>query len=119
MRLLLIAITAMLLQGCCLFGRTTVVHDRMPFIAFPQEPPQLQPDDGTVERWQENFSEVATFAIRMYRGIAVYNEIALKHNLEHGYVKEDEVEEIRRMHRMPPPPPDKEPTPKEEASPGQ
>lgn len=113
MRILTIAFVAVLLQGCALFGRTAVVHDRMPFIPFPEDPPRLQPDNGTAERWRENFSEVATYSIRMYRGIATYNEIALKHNVEHGYVKEDEVEEIRRMHRMPPPPPDNDSTAKE------
>ena len=103
LKLPLVLFLVLFLQGCCLFGRTTTVHDRMPFIKGP-EAPQLQPDDGTVERWQENYSKVATFAVRSYRGIQAYNEIALKHNIEHGYVKEDEVEDVRKLYRIPKPP---------------
>jgi len=114
-RYLALLLTVLLLSGCSLFGRTTIVHDRMVVFTLPQ-PPKLQPDDGSVERWQANYSQVAEYAIRVTRGVHVYNEYALKHNLEFGYFKEEEMAAIRKSYHMPPPKP--KPETKENESPG-
>jgi len=96
MRVVLIAVTAILLQGCSLFGRTTVTHDEMVLIPLP-EAPKLDPNDA----WQVNFTKVATYGVRLTRGVQVYNEYALQHNLEFGYVTPEEEAEVRQRYRIP------------------
>jgi len=114
MRFLLLLLPVLFLSSCSLFGRTTVVHDRMVVFTMP-EPPKLLPDDGTVDRWQQNFSAVAEYAVRLTRGVHVYNEYAVKHNLEFGYFKEEEMADIRKVYHLPPPKPESKP----EENPGQ
>ena len=101
-----LALVALLLSSCSLFGRTTVVHDRMAVITMPQ-PPTLQ-KATTAEEHQHNFQQVAEYAIRLTRGVHVYNEYAVKHNLEHGYFKAEEMEDIRQLYHLPPPKPESE-----------
>lgn len=102
-RFILFVVVFNVVTGCTLFGRTTVTHDRFPMFTIP-EPPNVQPDNGTIERWQENFSQVATWAIRYHKSVLTYNEIALKHNVEFGFITPEEVDEIRRVYGMPKPP---------------
>jgi hypothetical protein len=95
---LMLLIAAVMLSGCG-ETRTPPAHVRTALIPLP-EAPVLAPDDGSIDRWRENFAAVATYSYKLWLGIREHARGAIENDLYYETISREEAQVLWRSYSL-------------------